>query len=431
MLGKWHLGFCKADCLPTNRGFDSYYGCWTGAQTYWTHIAGSNGYDWRDYETTDKAANGTYMSDLVGERGVQLVEESGDDPLFMYVAFINPHTPIEAPQNYIDMYPEDMAPLRRTYLGMVTAMDNAIGQIVDAFKAAGKYDDTIFIFSSDNGGDSTGANSNGHLQGFKGSLYEGGSRVAMMAKGPGIQSGAVLETGIFHLMDWVPTLMNMIGEPIDESEVIDGIDNSAMFTEGAASNRDEYVYNIDLEPVAFFGQAAIRKGDWKLIWGNEGFGLGSGFNAYGITNYPPHVEYFRSLPPRTGGGGAPPRHKRGGGRMSAEGVQIMMSILARDNFNEHSLDVNTGATRLFNLAEDPSELNDVSGDNPEIVLQMQNRLVDLIEEGYVKPDAYRSESVPSAFPSDDNEWTWDTGFCEDVSMDNLPPAEVVPDNFSA
>merc|ERR1712226_769755 len=84
-----------------------FYGCWTGAQTFWTHLSDMNGYDWRDGEEIDRAANGTYMSDLLGDRSVQIANEAAgtDDPFFMFVSFTNPHTPLEAPQEYIDMYP--------------------------------------------------------------------------------------------------------------------------------------------------------------------------------------------------------------------------------------------------------------------------------------------------------------------------------------
>jgi len=125
-----------------------------------------------------------------------------------------------------------------------------------------------------------------------------------------------------------------------------------MFTEGAASTRDELVNTFDLEASPYFGQVGIRMGDWKMIWGNAGWGLGTGYDAYILPRYPPYVEYYESLPPRAGPGGPPKGRKKRGGTPSFtfKDIMVIMSVMARDDLNPKTMDFDTGRTQLFNLA---------------------------------------------------------------------------------
>ena len=155
-MGKWHLGFCDKKFWPQNRGFDSYYGFLNGGQTYFSHTR-DNGYDFRDGEEVAWEANGTYSSYLLQQRAEAVIRNHDPaTPLFLYVPFQSVHGPLEVPEVFTALYPEVEDAGRRTYLGMVTAMDEAVGGIVAALKDRGLYDNTVILWFSDNGGPAAG-----------------------------------------------------------------------------------------------------------------------------------------------------------------------------------------------------------------------------------------------------------------------------------
>ena len=112
MVGKWHLGFCHESYLPTRRGFDSYYGYWTGGQDYYQHAHISvtepkvSGYDFREGEEVARSARGTYSTHLFADRAGKIIKDSSSNsaPFFLYLAFQSVHGPLQVPQEYEDMY---------------------------------------------------------------------------------------------------------------------------------------------------------------------------------------------------------------------------------------------------------------------------------------------------------------------------------------
>ena len=207
-LGKWHLGFCQDQCMPKNRGFDHQYGLMHGSGDYYLH-SNQNLYDFRDDQVTDWSANNTYTTDLLGARAVTLIENT-NNPLFMYLAFTTPHTPLQVPGEFIDMYRNVECP-RQTYLAMTTAMDVLVGNIVQTLQESGKWDNTLIIFSSDNGGEPGGASDNSPYRGCKASLWEGGTRVVGFVAGGVVNNGGQEHDGIFNIVDWTPTLVHLAG----------------------------------------------------------------------------------------------------------------------------------------------------------------------------------------------------------------------------
>jgi arylsulfatase A-like enzyme len=156
---------------------------------------------------------------------------------------------------------------------MITAMDSAIGQVLDALERRGMRENTLVVFQSDNGGPrsakftgevdmskSTIPADNGPFREGKGMLYEGGTRVAALANWPGqIPPGSVVDQPI-HLVDMVPTLARVAGASLGRNKPLDGVDVWPTLSEGKPSPRTEVVYAI--EPF----RAALRQGDWKLVW---------------------------------------------------------------------------------------------------------------------------------------------------------------------
>ncbi len=179
--GTW--GTCGPSICPLAAVFDHQYGHYNGALDYFTHIR-DGGFDWHrdDRENRDEG----YTTHLIAREAERLIaERDKTKPLFLYVPFNAVHSPLQVPESYTAPYASLPAP-RRTYAGMVAAMDEAVGKIAAAIDAAGMRDNTLIVFCSDNGGPSPGrVTNNGPLRAGKGTLYEGGVRVCAFATWPG------------------------------------------------------------------------------------------------------------------------------------------------------------------------------------------------------------------------------------------------------
>ena len=216
--GKWHLGRQTQRDLPINRGFDHTYGSLMAGPDYFTHSRGEQK-DWgRNGKTVFE--NG-YMTDLFGNEISRLIRERDPSkPFFSYVAFTAPHTPLQAPQEYIDKYAHIEDEDRRIYCAMVEVLDIAIGNILKTIDDEGIRDDTLVLFFSDNGG-GAGAN-NGDFRGRKGTLYEGGTRLPAIFRWPGkIPSGVRSEQPMI-VYDLFPTLVEALDIPIQLNTPFDG-----------------------------------------------------------------------------------------------------------------------------------------------------------------------------------------------------------------
>lgn len=257
LCGKWHLGHAQRAYLPTRRGFDHQYGHYNGAIDYFTHER-DGGFDWhRD----DKVCRDEgYSTHLLAREAVRLVgAHDPARPLFLYVPFNAVHGPYQVPEKYTRLYPQ-LKGQRRTYAGMIAAMDEAVGQIVEAIDRKGLTKQTLFLFSSDNGGPAPGRiTSNGTLRAAKGTLYEGGVRVPAFACWPGrIKPGSIVRQPL-HVVDWYPTLLRLAGAPLEQKRPLDGVDVWPAVAEGKDLPPREIVLNVSPDG------GAIRSGDWKLI----------------------------------------------------------------------------------------------------------------------------------------------------------------------
>lgn len=257
LVGKWHLGHCQPEYLPTRRGFDHQYGHYNGAIDYFTHRR-DGGLDW--HRNDQVCYDEGYSTHLIAQETVRLIRaQPRDKPLFLYVAFNAVHGPHQVPASYKLPY-ADLPEPRRTYAGMVAALDEAIGQIVAAIDARGRRDRTLFIFSSDNGGPRPGKlTSNGPFRGAKGTLYEGGVRVCAFATWSGqIKPGTVVTEPI-HVVDWYPTVLRLAGASLDQALPLDGRDIWPVLTQGQPSPHPHLLLN------AAPRSGALRAGDWKLV----------------------------------------------------------------------------------------------------------------------------------------------------------------------
>ena len=269
ICGKWHLGEFEEAYRPTRRGFDHQYGLWYGNIDYFTHrrdtgeaggdSSGKGELDWhRDDQRCDDEG---YATHLIAKEACRIIRDKDPaSPLFLYLPFNAVHGPYQVPETYLGPY-SSLKGIRRTYAGMLSAMDEAFGQVIAALEVKGLRDNTLIIFSSDNGGPSPGRiTDNGPLRGGKGSLFEGGVRACAFASWPGrIPAGVTIDEPI-HAVDWYPTLLKLAGASGEQKLPIDGLDILPVLAAGAKSPHEFLILNGTRR-----GQAAIRKGEWKLI----------------------------------------------------------------------------------------------------------------------------------------------------------------------
>jgi len=271
IIGKWHLGHADMKYWPKQRGFDYQYGPMIGELDYYTH-SDAGVLDW--FRNNQPVHEKGYTTQLLGADAVKYINaQTADKPFYLYLTFNAPHTPFQAPKNYIDRFPNIADPTRRTYAAMVACMDDEIGKVIAALDQKGLRDNTLILFHSDNGGTRNAMFAgqmadlskiklpadNGPYRDGKGTLFEGGSRVCGCANWPGHIKAETVD-GLFHAVDIFPTFAAVAGASTAKCKPLDGLNVWGTISENQPSPRTEMVYNI--EPF----RAGIRQGDWKLIW---------------------------------------------------------------------------------------------------------------------------------------------------------------------
>lgn len=297
-VGKWHLGHLP-QFLPTNRGFDEYFG-----------IPYSNDMSPRPlmHNTSIVEAEATLetLTPRYTEQAVQFIERSKDGPFFLYMPHTFPHIPLAASAKFRGKSPQGI------YGDVVEEIDWSVGQILDTLKKNGLDNNTIVMFSSDNGPWYQG--SPGKLRGRKGMTWEGGVREPFIARFPGRIPKGLVQRGVAGTVDILPTLANLCGAKKPEKP-LDGVDIWALLTGKKTSvERDLLLYFDD------WNIQCARWGKWKL-----------------------HVARYNSVtysPP-------PP-----GGRMNL----ILTS------------------PELYDIESDVDESYDCAAEHPEVVREMQSRL---------------------------------------------------------
>ena len=188
-----------------------------------------------------------------------VADNAGKEPFFLYVPFNAVHLPHQVPEEYTKPYP-NLKGERLKYAGMLAAMDEAVGQIVEAVEKAGVRKNTLFVFSSDNGGPQPGVvTDNGKFRAGKATLYKGGVRVCAFATWDDhIKAGTAVAEPL-HVVDWYPTLLKLAGASLDQPLPLDGRDAWATICGKAPSPHEEILLNATPH------NGAIRVGDWKLV----------------------------------------------------------------------------------------------------------------------------------------------------------------------
>lgn len=280
ITGKWHLG-SKPEWGPNHFGFQHSYGSLAGGVTPWSHYYKKGPYSTTWHRNEELITEEGYVTDLLVKEAVEWIQkQNGDEPFFLYAPFTAVHLPIREPQVWLNRVPKEISgEVPRHYAACILHLDDAVGRIVEAIDKTGKKDNTLIVFTSDNGGSTAENNdtkypnikddcpngplpgNNLPLRGKKGDLYEGGTRVPTIARWPGrIKAGTTAETPV-HIVDWMPTFCALAGYKADlEKLKWDGIDIWPNVS-GQGPLPERTLYSAGTH----FRSQALRDGDWKLI----------------------------------------------------------------------------------------------------------------------------------------------------------------------
>lgn len=296
-IGKWHVGHSRWEQTPTFRGFDEFFGFYYGGEDYFTHVHGG-GYDLR-HDRGPKCGKecsrvvderGNYSSWVFARETIRMLNEYSAEkkqnatvgPLFQYLAFQAVHCPNQVPMKYIDMYVNYSGwdDQRKVYGGMLTAADEAIGEVIQAYRQAGIWNDTLVIFTTDNGGPTTigcttGA-SNYPKRGGKCTLWEGGTTGDGFVSGPALSSlgipGGSRFPYLFHVVDWLPTISEWIGVTPTNARQLDGLNQAQSLTGAAPPARSELFIGFVERAGSMYGDwfgPSLRHLNWKIVQGDS------------------------------------------------------------------------------------------------------------------------------------------------------------------
>lgn len=306
-FGKWGLGGPDSTGEPLSQGLDRFFGynCQAHAHSYYPsylwdnqkHFVMKNDPEVPGHASLDKDADPAdpasynkfkgqdYAPDRINEQALEFVKANKDKPFFLYYPSVIPHVALHVPDEdlkpYTDMgwndppftrgkgygYTPHYTP-RAAYAAMITRLDRYVGKLLDLLDELGLSDNTIVVFSSDNGTTHLGQEvdyeffkSVGELRGLKGSLYEGGVRVPTIVRWPGKIAEGTESDRISGFEDWMPTLLDMTGNVDSFPAGIDGISMSKTLL-GQEQKERPYLYR---EFGGYGGQQTIRVGEWKAV----------------------------------------------------------------------------------------------------------------------------------------------------------------------
>ena len=357
LVGKWHLGALDPAYHPNRRGFDEFVGFRGGWQDY---------YQWRlDVNGSYRPADGRYLTDVFTDGAVDFIDRHHREPFFLHVTYNAPHFPFQAPAEDVAPYLErgDLTEAVATIYAMNQRMDRGVERILDALERHGVAENTLVLFTSDNGpqlggvGEQSTVRHNCGFSGAKGTVYEGGIRVPLIIRWPAGLDGGRHFHQMVHFTDWLPTLLAAAGLEAGAEPPLDGWNILPVLRgePGKVNTRRFWQWNRYTPLVTC--NAAMRDGDWKLVRPRiaeamvvspEDLAMDRGLK-YEPARYPDIVrdpEPARAVPP------PPP-------------------------------------PQLFNLANDPLEEHDLTSQEPARVAHMLNALENWFQE--VEADRRRSE----------------------------------------
>jgi arylsulfatase A len=352
-VGKWHSGNVERKYHPNARGFDEFVGFRAG---WWPY------YDWRlDCNGSFKEADGRYLTDVFTDEAASFIQRHRREPFFLHLAYNAPHGPFEVPE-------EDLRPFLESgrhnkgvshVYAMIKRMDTGVGRILALLEKEGLAENTIVVFTSDNGPQFGGKDDDWRLnrfncgfRGAKGSVHEGGIRVPLLIRWPAGLAGGRHTHDLVHFTDWLPTLAAAAGMEIPEDLCLDGQNVLPVLRgEAAAKLNLKRFWQWSRGVPVVTHNAAMRDGDWKLVrpgdrLANDMKDWQRDLQLYADVDLHPE-KYQDGVPEATG---RPP-----------------------------CLGMAPDPALLFNLAADPLETKDLADKHPEVVSRMLRELENWFE----------------------------------------------------
>ncbi|MBR8538015.1 sulfatase-like hydrolase/transferase [Carboxylicivirga sediminis] len=258
-IGKWHVGGEESDALlPTNRGFDEFYGFLGGASSY---FPGSNDKETLLRGTVPVDNEPDYLTDAIAREANDFIVRNQSNPFMMYIAFNAVHGPLQAPQELIDLYAHIEPEGRRKLCAMQHSMDLNIGKILTKLNELNLDENTLVFFLSDNGGIPSGNFSyNAPYKGEKGTVYEGGIRIPFAIKWPGSAYIGTSYDKAVTALDIIPTALSAAGEDLSNYSDLDGVDLLPYISgQNTAIPHEQIFWRINAT------KWAVRDADYKLV----------------------------------------------------------------------------------------------------------------------------------------------------------------------
>lgn len=271
LVGKWHNGSLDPRFEPNARGFEEFAGFCGGWSDYYSWTLQTN--------SSYQKSTGTYLTDVLTDQACDFVGRHKAEPFFLMLTYTAPHSPFQAPQDIIDSYlDKGFDRITATTYAMIQVMDDGIGRVLDTLDQYGLSDDTIVMFTSDNGPaffnppfmldpgeDPFNERFNVGMKGSKGWVYEGGIRVPMIIKYPAELPANSMNHELSHFTDWVPTLLNLCNVKNVGQCKLDGHDltNQLKGEKLQIQPRRFWQWNFYYPSIAT--NAAVRDGKWKLV----------------------------------------------------------------------------------------------------------------------------------------------------------------------
>lgn len=346
-VGKWHLGAFDPRYHPLRRGFDETVCFRGGMHDYW---------DWRiEWGMKPQRSDGRYMTDVWTQEAVEFIHRHQSEPFFLHVNYNAPHTPLQVPEHYLrrfDHLKDSTTWAVRAIYAMLVALDEGVARILHALKRHGLDENTLVVFSSDNGpqfggeGENDITRFNCQWNGAKGSTYEGGIRVPGIVRWPGggISGGRTVDEMV-HFTDYFPTLLAAagLGDQVrsDGAPPVDGVDVLPLLQGENDEHCTRRFWQWNRYAPVPSSNAAARDGDWKLVR-----------PAIGETMTVPDIQHLHTS-------------------MYQTEYFIENGIFRGDPEREIPA---PPPPELYNIADDPGEQNECSADHPEVVDRLSRQL---------------------------------------------------------
>ncbi|GAA3634771.1 arylsulfatase [Microbacterium awajiense] len=263
LVGKWHTGAFDMAYHPTHRGFDEFVGFQGGWQDYW---------DWRiERGGAPLRADGRHLTDVFTAEALDFVRRHADEPFFLHLAYSAPHYPLQAPEALIERFLDGRRTRAvATIYAMMAMVDSGVGSILELLEDLGIAQDTIVMFTSDNGPDQRGVGEesthrpNLGLRGSKTLVYEGGIRVPLIVRWPAGLGAGEQTNALVHFTDLLPTILDAAGAR-PSAPVLDGASALDVLRGEPGGQRTRFWQWTRYTPL-LESNAAARDGDWKLVW---------------------------------------------------------------------------------------------------------------------------------------------------------------------